>query len=257
MESKKISGSRNWAIWGLDFLERYDPDALRYYLTANMPETKDTDWDWQDFLNRNNNELVATWGNLANRVISFAYKHWDGRVPEPGELRPADEQILHVVGTGFETIGGNIEAVNLRAGLTEALRLAAEVNKYLDVTAPWFEIKSDKSAAATSIYTALKAIDSLKILFSPYLPFSSEQLHGILGYEEPLFGEQYTETVSDELGEHDVLRYNPEKASGSWQASQLQPGTEINKPAPLFRKLEDSIVDAERARLGEGYIEQD
>ncbi len=257
MESKKISGSRNWAIWGLDFLERYDPDALRYYLTANMPETKDTDWDWQDFLNRNNNELVATWGNLANRVISFAYKHWDGRVPEPGEMRPADEQILHVVGTGFETIGGYIEAVNLRAGLTEALRLAAEVNKYLDVTAPWFEIKSDKSAAATSIYTALKAIDSLKILFSPYLPFSSEQLHGILGYGEPLFGEQYTETISDELGEHEVLRYNPEKASGSWQASQLGPGTEINKPLPLFRKLDDSIVEAERARLGEGFSEQD
>ncbi len=81
LEGKKISGSRNWAVWGLDFLERYDPDPLRYYLTANMPESKDTDWDWEDFVRRNNDELVATWGNLANRVLPFAYKHWEGHVP--------------------------------------------------------------------------------------------------------------------------------------------------------------------------------
>lgn len=250
LESRKISGSNNWAVWGLDFLDRYDADALRYYLTANMPESKDTDWDWQDFLNRNNNELVATWGNLANRVISFAYKHWDGKVPEPGELRPMDEQILHVVSTGFEVIGNHIEAVNLRAGLTEAMRLAAEVNKYLDVTAPWFEIKSDKAAAATSIFTAMKAIDSLKILFAPYLPFSSEELHRILGYNEPLFGEQFTEVINDSLGEHEVLRYNPDKASGKWQTSQLAAGTNLLKPVPLFKKLDDEIVDLERSRLG-------
>jgi methionyl-tRNA synthetase len=222
-----------------------------------MPENKDTDWDWQDFLNRNNNELVATWGNLANRVISFAYKHWEGRVPEPGDLRPSDEQILHVVETGFDTIGKHIEAVNLRAGLNEAMRLAAEVNKYLDVTAPWFEIKSDKTAAGTSIFTALKAIDSLKILFAPYIPFSSQELHETLGYDKPLFGEQFTEVVKDGLGEHEVLRYNPGKASGVWQTSQLQPGTELMKPSPLFKKLDDEIVEFERARLGQPEAEQD
>jgi methionyl-tRNA synthetase len=257
LEGRKISGSRNWAIWGLDFLDRYEPDALRYYLTANMPESKDTDWDWQDFLNRNNNELVATWGNLANRVISFAHKHWEGHVPVPGELRPADEQILHVVGTGFETIADHFESVNLRAGLAEAMRLAAEVNKYLDVTAPWFEIKTDKSAAGTSIFTALTAIDSLKILFAPYLPFSSEQLHKILGYKEPLFGEQYTETVHDNLGDHVVLRYNPINATGTWQASKLQPGVEILEPHPLFTKLDEEIVESERARLGDPETNQD
>ena len=257
LEGDKLSGSRNWAVWGLDFLDRYDPDALRYYLTANMPESKDTDWDWQDFLNRNNNELVATWGNLANRVISFAYKNWDGRVPEPGEPRPEDEQIMHVVETGFAAVGKHIEAVNLRAGLSEGLRLAAEVNKYLDITAPWFEIKSDKEAAATSIYTALKAIDCLKILFAPYLPFSSEQLHKALGYDQTLFGEQFTEIVKDDLGEHEVLRYNPENASGVWAASQLQPGTSLEKPAPLFKKLDNEIVEAERARLGRPDSDQE
>lgn len=251
LEGEKISGSRHWAVWGLDFLDRYDPDTLRYYLTANMPESKDTDWDWQDFLNRNNNELVATWGNLANRVLSFSYKHWDGEVPTPGELRPADREIITTVEKGFETVGEHINAVHLRAGLTEAMRLAAEVNKYLDQAAPWFEIKTDKSAAGTSVYTALKAIDSLKILLSPYLPHSSEQLHKYLGYEQSLFGEQYTETITDSLGEHEVLRYNPDTASGSWQPSQLLAGQKLNQPAPLFRKLEPEIVAAERARLGQ------
>jgi len=257
LEGKKISGSRNWAVWGLDFLSRYDPDTLRYYLTANMPESKDTDWDWQDFLNRNNNELVATWGNLVNRVLSFAYKHWDGQVPSPGELRPADREILSTVETGFQTIGDHINAVNLRAGLTEAMRLAAEVNKYLDQSAPWFEIKTDKAAAATTIFTALKAIDSLKILLSPYLPFSSEQLHKFLGYDAPLFGEQYTETITDNLGDHEVLRYNPAAASGSWEPSQLSSGQELRKPVPLFRKLDDDIVASERSRLGQPDTSQD
>jgi methionyl-tRNA synthetase len=251
LESDKISGSRNWAVWGLDFLDRYDPDTLRYYLTANMPESKDTDWDWQDFLNRNNNELVATWGNLANRVLSFAYKHWDGEVPTPGKLRPADLEIIETVEKGFQSIGDHIEAVRLRAGLIEAMRLAAEVNKYLDQAAPWFEIKTDKAAAGTSIFTALKAIDSLKVLLSPFLPHSSEQLHKYLGYDEPLFGEQYTETIADSLGDHQVLRYNPVGASGRWEPSQLLAGKKLSKPGPLFRKLEDEIVTAERARLGQ------
>ena len=251
LEGKKLSGSRNWAVWGLDFLSRYDPDALRYYLTANMPESKDTDWDWQDFLNRNNNELVATWGNLANRVLSFAYKHWEGVVPTPGELRPQDQEILSVVESGFDEIGEQIDGVHLRAGLQEAVRLATEVNRYLDTTAPWFEIKDDKSQAAKSIYTSLCAIDSLKVLFAPFLPFSSERLQHTFGYAEPVFGVQTLESVQDDLGEHTVLRYLPDQASGKWEPSQLQPGQVLNKPEPLFRKLDDSIVAEERARLGE------
>ncbi len=189
LEGQKISGSRNWAVWGLDFLSRYDPDPLRYYLTTNMPESKDTDWDWSGFVHRNNDELVATWGNLVNRVLAFAYKHWDGVVPEPGELRPEDKEILATVEAGFQSVGEQIEAVHLRAALAEAMRLAAEVNKYLDQVGPWFEIKQDKAAAARSIYTAIRAIDSLKILFAPFLPFTSERLHTFLGYNQPLFGE--------------------------------------------------------------------
>jgi len=147
-------------------------------------------------------------------------------------------------------VGEQLEAVRLRAALVECLRLAAEVNKYLDTTAPWFEVKTDKGEAAKSIYTALRAIDSLKVLFAPFLPFSSEQLHSYLGYRQPLFGEQYVESHSDSLGEHQVLRYRPGNASGKWLASQLPAGQALVQPAPLFRKLDASVAEEERARLG-------
>jgi methionyl-tRNA synthetase len=251
LEGKKISGSRNWAVWGLDVLTRYDADAVRYYLTVAMPENKDSDWDWADFVARNNNELVATWGNLVNRVLSFAYKHWEGVVPTPLALRPQDEELLATIEGGFASVGAHLESVRLRAALAEAVRLASEVNKYLDSNGPWFEIKTSREAAATSIYTAIRAIDSLKLLFAPFLPFTCEKLHTYLGYTQPLFGEPYIENQSDALGEHSTLRYNAGPAAGSWQPSQLQAGCRLEKPAPLFKKLEDSVVEAERARLGQ------
>ncbi len=250
LEGKKISGSRNWVVDGLEFLSRYDPDALRYYLTVNMPEARDTDWDWAEFVARNNNELVGTWGNLANRVLSFAHRHWQGQVPQPGELRADDQQLIQSVEAGFESVGALLQEVRLRAALNEDMRLAGEVNRYLDQTGPWFEIKTDKAQAAKSIYTALRAIDCLKILFSPFLPFSSERLHRFLGYSEPLFGEQVIQPVEDELGQHDVLRYLPAKSSGCWQPSRLEPGQQIRRPQPLFKKLDPQVAEQERARLG-------
>jgi methionyl-tRNA synthetase len=250
LEGQKISGSRNWAVWGLDFLSRFDPDPLRYYLTVNMPESKDTDWDWEDFVRRNNDELVANWGNLANRVLSFCYKHWEGQVPEPGELGPEDLAILETIEEGFKKVAEQFDAVHLRAALSETMHLATEVNKYLDKAAPWKEIKIDKTKAGTSIYTSLKAIDSLKVLFAPFLPFTCEKLHGYLGYTSPLFGEQFTEVQSDVLGEHTVLQYQSPNGSLKWKASQLTAGQILQKPSPLFRKLEPSIAEEERARLG-------
>jgi len=250
LEKQKISGSKNWAVWGRDALTRYDPDALRYYLTINMPVTRDTDWDWDEFIARNNNELVATWGNLANRVLSFTYKNWEGVIPDPGELRPADKELLAAIVAGFDSVGELLTKVKLRAALSESMRLAQEVNKYLDTSAPWFEIKSDKAAAATTVFTALKAIDSLKILFAPFLPFTAEQLHQYFSYPEPIFGQQVTETQTDNLGEHTVLRYLPEDGKGRWEPSQLEAGQALQKPKPLFKKLEPGLAEEERARLG-------
>ena len=249
LEGQKISGSRNWAIWCLDALSRYDADALRYYLIVNMPENKDSDWDWEEFVARNNNELVANWGNLVNRVLSFTYKNWEGVIPEPGELRLVDQELLATIEVGFESVGKELEAVQLRSALQETMRLSTEVNKYLDGCAPWFEIKTDKTLAAKSVFTALKAIDSLKIMFSPFLPFTSEKLHSFLGYTTPLFGEQYTELVIDDLGEHKVLKYRS-LVGFLWKASNLQPGTHLCQPGALFKKLEEMLVEEERSRLG-------
>ena len=254
LEGKKISGSRNWAVWGREALTRYDPDAVRYYLTVNMPENKDSDWDWAEFVARNNNELVATWGNLANRVLSFCYKNWDGCVPDVdlSSLREADRNLLATIENGFNTVGAELEAVRLRAAVGEAMKLATAVNQYLDVNAPWSAIKTDKDSAAKTIYTALKAIDSLKMLFAPFLPFTSERLHTFFGYETPLFGEQYTEDINDSLGTHKVLRYRVGRdiIPLLWKPSELKPGQKLNQPGPLFKKLEEKVIEEERARLG-------
>ena len=251
LEGQKISGSRNWAVWGRDALTRYDPDALRYYLTVNMPELKDSDWDWAEFVARNNNELVANWGNLANRVLSFCYKQWDGHIPDLDEktLRPTDLKLLSTIEAGFESVGSLYDSVKLRAALSECLKLATSVNQYLDTNAPWKQVKEDKVEAGKTIYTALKAIDSLKVLFAPILPFTSEQLNSFFGHKRPLFGESYTEEISDSLGTHKGLRYRGAE-SAHWKPSELEPGAVLNQPAPLFKKLEESVIEEERARLG-------
>lgn len=251
IEGAQFSKSRNWAVWLPDILERYDPDAIRFYVTFAMPENRDSDFSWSDFVRRNNDDLVATWGNLANRVLSFTYKHWEGVIPEPGELRSEDKDLLERVEDAFDQIGTQLESVRLRAALQEALAVAREVNGYLE-RAPWFGvIKEDRQAAATTVYTALRAIDSLKILFAPFLPFSSEQLHQTLGYKEPIFGDLHIETYAESGRSHEALVYDGTRASGSWIPSQLTPGWRFNKPLPLFKKLDDEIVEAELSRLGD------
>jgi len=251
IEGAKFSKSRHWAVWLPDILARFDPDAIRYYVAAVMPEARDSEFSWLDFVHRNNDELVATWGNLANRVLSFAFKHWEGHVPEPGDLRPADREFLALVENGFQTVGAHLEAVRLRAALGEAMALAGAVNRYLDQQGPWFTIKTDRGAAATTIYAALKAIDSLKILLSPFLPFSAEHLHRSLGYDRPLMGEQEIVTYQETERAHNALIYDSEGASGQWAPSELKPGQALRQPQPLYRKLEESVAEEERARLGQ------
>ncbi len=250
VEGAKFSKSRHWAVWLPDILTRYDPDAIRYYVSAVMPETRDSEFSWTDFVRRNNDELVATWGNLANRVLAFAYKHWDGRVPDPGPLRPPDNELLAAIEQGFHTAADHYEAVRLRAALGEAVALAAAVNRYLDLQGPWFAIKTDRAAAAATIYTALRAIDSLKILLAPFLPFSAERLHRMLGYDQPLFGDLKIATFRESERQHEALAYDPSPASGRWEPSRLPAGQALRPPEALYRKLDDSLVEQERARLG-------
>jgi methionyl-tRNA synthetase len=231
------------------FLSKYDPDALRFYLTAVAPETRDTEFAWEDFVERNNNELVATWGNLANRMLSFAYKRFDGHVPEPGELDEADRELLAKVEGGFETVGALYGACKFRAALNEALALAREANGYLDRKAPWFQIKEDPAGAATTVYVILRAMDNLKTILAPILPHTAQQLHEYLGYEGQLFGTQHVVEYQEETRSHQALTYDHSGAVGTWAPSELPAGQALRPPAPLFKKLDESVVEEEYAQL--------
>jgi len=249
VEGRQLSKSRRWVIEVLDFLERYDPDTLRYMLTINAPETKDVNFTWEEFVRRNNDELVATWGNLVHRMLTFAYKNFDGRVPEPGDLDGRDQALLARVEGAFGTVGDLLERCQFKAALTEAMAVAHEANRYLDEKAPWFQIKEDRQAAATTIFVILRVIDSLKTLFTPFLPFSCQRLHEYLGYEGSIIGRQYTEIVQEAQKSHLVLRYDASGLEGTWAPSQLPAGQPLRRPKPLFRKLDESIVEEEVARM--------
>jgi methionyl-tRNA synthetase len=249
MEGKKISGSRHWGVWVQEAVATYGPDPLRYYLTVNMPEAHDSDWDWDDFVRRNNDELVATWGNLVNRVLTFAYRHWEGHLPQPGELAATDLELLARVEGGLESVAARYEAVQLRAALGEAMALATEVNRYLDQQGPWFQIKNDRAAAARTIFTAVRAIDMINLMLAPVIPFSAEAVNTWLHGKAPLFGGLHLEEVKDELGARPVLRYD-RAGMGRWAASTLRGGEPMGEPTALFRKLLPEVAATERAKLG-------
>jgi len=250
LEGQQFSTSRNWAIWVPDFLSRYAPDPLRDYLTSIAPETRDSEFTWQGFVERNNNELLATWGNLVHRILTFVQARFEGRVPEPGALDGRDHLLLDQIAAGFQRIGDLYARVELKAAQREALALAREVNRYLDEKAPWFQIREDRAAAATTLFVALRAIDSLKLLLAPILPFTSEQLHRLLGYRDRLFGDIVIEP-GPETGGHEVLRYRPAASEGRdrWAPSELEAGRPLPPPQPLYQKLEESVIEEERQRL--------
>ncbi len=250
MEGRKISGSMNWGVWMLDALERHDPDPLRYYLTAIMPETRDSDWSWEGYVERNNTELVGNWGNLVNRVLNMTRRYFNGVVPEPGELTEQDQSLLAAIDAGFETVGKLYDACKFRAAVQENLRLATMVNQYLEDTSPWLTAKTDLAATARSLYTAIQAINGLKVLWAPILPFTSQQLHEMLGENGRLFGTQKVETYQESNRSHIALTYDPDGAVGKWQREEIPAGRSLPKPKPLFKKLDDQVVADELARLG-------
>jgi len=252
MEGGKFSTSRSYAIWAPNFLERFDPDPLRYYLTAIAPESRDTDFTFADFIRRNNDELVATWGNLVNRMLGFARKNFADQVPQPGPLDDDDRAILAQVEAGFAQVGALLEAARPKAALEAAMALARAANVYLDHKEPWKTIKVDQQAAATSVYVILRVIDNLKLLLAPFLPFTAQRLHQFLGYEGQLFGQSYKQEFAESTRSHTGLCYRAEDVVGRWEPSQLSPGQALQKPAPLFKKLDPEVAEAELQKLLDG-----
>ena len=225
LEGRQLSTSRNWAVWVPDYLERFPPDPLRYHLIANLPETSDADFTWSEYVRRNNDELVATFGNLAHRVLTQAYRNFDGRTPDPGELTDADEEMMAKCGVALGVVAQSIEAVRLREGLNGAMNLAREANRYLDAQAPWTLMKNDKASAGRALYVAMAVLMALRVALHPYLPFSAQRLHELLGRSGKV----------EDVG---------------WTLETPVPGAEIPPPQPLYTKLDDSVAEEMLARLG-------
>ncbi|CAG0993893.1 methionyl-tRNA synthetase [Anaerolineae bacterium] len=250
LEGRKFSKSEHWAVWINDYLKTYDPDPLRYLLSANMPEFADTDFTWKEFVRRNNDELIANWGNLANRVLTFTYKNFDQRVPTPGEFTDADRALIAKSEAAFATVGDALGRVRFKEAIGIAIELSREANQYLQTVEPWKTIKVDRARAGTSLYVALRVIDNLKTLFYPFLPFASNDLHRQLGYAGDLLGEIKIETFQESTRSHTAAVYHPGNHSQKWEPSQLQPGQPLREPKALFKKLDEKIAEEEKAKLG-------
>ncbi len=222
-EEKKFSTSRNWVVSLPDYLSRYDPDPLRYMLSINMPETTDTDFSWREFYRRNNDELVATYGNLAHRVLTFTYKNYDGAIPFPGEIDSAGKALMDKAEETLAAVDRLISLCKFKDAIKTAMALAAEANRYLDEKAPWKAIKVDKAAAGTSLYVAICVISALRTIFYPFLPFSSQKLHENLGYAG-------------------------EVQSAGWKIELPAPGQKLAVPQPLFVKLDEKLIEEENKR---------
>ncbi|WP_129678364.1 methionine--tRNA ligase [Candidatus Chloroploca sp. Khr17] len=249
MEGKKFSSSRGVVIYVNEVLSRYDPDALRYFLAIAGPENQDTDFTWAEFVRRNNDELVATWGNLVNRTLTNVYKNF-GAVPAPETLTEGDHALIATVEGGFATCGEAIEQARFKSAISEAMRLASLVNTYLSEQEPWKVIKQDRARAATIWYVALHCVDQLKLLFTPFLPFSSQRLHAYLGYDGYIAGPLEFREYTEEHGtSHRVLTGDYESWIGRWEPSSLPVGQQLREPAPLFKKLDEQVVEDELARL--------
>ncbi len=227
-EGKKFSKSRNWGVDVIDFLKLFPPDPLRFTLAANLPETRDTDFQWSEFQARNNNELADILGNFINRTLTFVHKHFEGKVPERFELQLIDLEMLQTVEGFPQKVSDLFESYKIRDGVLEIINLARAGNKYFNDSEPWKTVKSDRQKCATTLNICLKTIFTLGELLSPVIPFSSEKIFSMLN-----------------------------AAIVDWDDSgkdNLKPGHQLNKPEILFTKIEDDVIAKQKADLNEPAV---
>src|ERR1700757_76849 len=248
MEGKKFSSSRSIVIYVRDFLARYDVDALRYYVAVAGPESQDTHFTWSEFVRRNNDELVANWGNLVNRSVSFAARNV-GEIPVPGALTEGDQALLERSKAAFNTVGEALRRCRFKLASTEAMRTLAEANKYLSDQAPWKLRESDPDRMRTILHVVLQLVDDAKTLLTPFLPRSSRKVHAMLGGEGTWAGMPRIEEVSEDGGAPYPVITGDYRTAARWESTPIKPGTPLGVPAPLFAKLDPSVVTEELARL--------
>ncbi len=250
MEGRKFSSSRRVVIYVRDFLERYDADALRYFVAAAGPETTDTDFTWSEFLRRNNDELVAGWGNLVNRSIAMAAKNFGG-IPPATDLTDADETLLASARAAFATVGDLIERHRLKAAIGEAMRVVGEANKYLSDQAPWkLKDEEQRGRLGTILHVALQVVSDCNVLLTPFLPHSAQKIHELLGGVGVHAPMPEIREVDDLDGGPRYSIITGDYAAGArWESTAIEAGRPLAAPKPVFRKLDPSIVEEELARL--------
>ena len=228
LENDKISTSRNWAVWLHEYLEEMPgkQDVLRYVLTANAPETKDNNFTWRDYQDRNNNELVAVYGNFVNRALQLTKKYWNGVVPACGELMEVDSKAIEEFKNVKEEVEQLLEQYKFREAQFAAMNLARIGNRYITECEPWKVWKTDPKRVETILYISLQLVANLAIAFEPFLPFSSKKLRGLINMESFEW---------DQLGQTDLLK----------------PGHQLAEPELLFEKIEDSVIEAQLQKLAD------
>ena len=226
LENDKISTSRNWAVWLHEYLEDFPgkQDVLRYVLTANAPETKDNNFTWKDFQDRNNNELVAVYCNFVNRALQLTKKYFNGVVPECGELLDIDRNAIEEFKDVKQKVEALLDVFKFRDAQKEAMNLARLGNKYITDCEPWHVAKTDMERVKTILYISLQLVANLEIAFEPFLPFSSAKLREMLGVKE---------TEWEQLGSTELLK----------------PGHQLGTPSLLFEKIEDEAIEAQLKKL--------
>ena len=252
MEGKKFSSSKKIVIYVRDLLSRYQPDAFRYFVAAAGPETQDSDFTWAEFVRRTNDELVAGWGNLVNRTATLVAKNF-GAIPPAGPFEEADVALLSRVEETFDVVGDLIARHRQKAAIAEAMKTVGEVNKYVTDTAPW-TLKGDeqRERLGTVLHVMVQAVADLNTIISPFLPFSANAVDAVLGGAGDLQpmprAEEVTDLDDDSRG-YPVITgdYTGVRA---WGRRPVEVGTPIEKPTPVFVKLDAAIVDEELARLG-------
>ncbi|MGN6606036.1 MAG: methionine--tRNA ligase [Jatrophihabitans sp.] len=252
MEGRKFSSSRNVVIYVGDMLSRYDADALRYYLAVAGPENQDTDFTWSEFVRRNNDELVAGWGNLVNRTVSMTAKNV-GAIPAPGALTDADQALLAQSKAAFATVGDLLARSRQKAAIGEAMNVVAAANKYLSDMAPWQLAKTDTARMESVLHVALQVVSDAKTLLTPFLPTSSSKVHALLGGEGTWAPMPELVEVDEETAvgspSYSVLTGDYTTAVARWESTPLPVGTPVGAPTPIFTKLDPKVVDEELARL--------
>ncbi len=254
LEGNKLSTSKNWAVWLPDYLIDFpnQQDVLRYALTANAPETKDNDFTWKDFQARNNNELVAIFGNFINRVVVLTHKYYDGFVPSPSDYLTIDEETLATVKAYPAVISSSIERYRFREASQELMNLARLGNKYLADEEPWKTIKTDEARTKTVMFVALQIASALATLSEPFLPFTSTKLKNILGLGH---NEEGTDVVISSIGEIATTQKNESRNDGlhwediSTKEILLPASHQIGKGELLFSKIEDTEIQKQRDKL--------